>query len=288
MSYAEPDEIKKWQRTDWNAAAPGWRKWESQFLQNLQPLTDMLAAEAGIKSGYKVLDMATGTGEPALTLAEAVGPKGSIVGVDLSQGMLAVAKERAVARRLENVTFLVNENDDLPALHDNSFDAAVCRLGLMFMPDPVRVLASIRRVLRPHARVAVAVWGPPEKVPFFTTSSKIVAKHFPEMKRVPPGTAGGPFGIPSQEMLSDIFRGAGLAGFSSQWIHVDVIQNISPDEYWQVISEMGIGMVDLLAKSPPEKRKTVKDEVLQALSQMFPGGSVTMGGESLIGSGAKP
>ena len=287
MSAAQQDEIKKRQLNDWNLAAPGWKKWEKRFLQNLQPLTDLLIRNSGIKSGDTVLDLATGTGEPALTIARIVGPKGKVVGVDLSPGMLSVAKERAAAQSVRNVTFQLNDKDELPALYDNSFDAAVCRFGLMFMPDPARILASIRRVLKPRGKVSVATWSPPDKVPFFSIVSKIVTSHFPDIKPMPPGVPGGVFGIPSQEMLGGIFEKAGLKGFNSQLIQLTFFQDSSPEEYWEAISEMGGPIVALLAKMSPEKKKVMVEDVIRKLRDMFPTGVVKLGGEAILGVGSK-
>src|SRR5690348_15047298 len=118
MSTLQLDEIKKRQRAQWDASAPGWKKWERKFIHNLQPLTDMLIRNAGIKPGYSVLDLACGTGEPALSIAKIVGPSGRVVGVDIASAMINVAKERMAAQGLKNVTFQLNEHDDLPALHD--------------------------------------------------------------------------------------------------------------------------------------------------------------------------
>ena len=287
MSTAQQDEIKRRQLSDWNAAAPGWKKWEKLFIENLQPLTDLLIKNSGIKPGDTVLDMATGTGEPALTIARMIGPKGKVVGVDLSTGMLSVARERAAARGVTNVTFQLNDKDDLPALHDNSFDAAVCRFGLMFMPDPARILASIGRVLKPHGKVAVSTWSPPEKVPFFSIFSKIVLKHFPEVRPAPPGVPGGVFGIPSQEMLGGIFGKAGLTSFNSQLVQLTFFQNTSPEAYWEAMSEMGGPLVALLANASPEKRKMIGDEIVRTLRDMFPNGSVKLGGEAILGAGTR-
>ena len=287
MSATQHDEIKKRQLNDWNLAAPGWKKWEKRFLQNLQPLTDLLIRNSGIKSGDTVLDLATGTGEPALTIAKIVGPKGKVVGVDLSPGMLSVAKERAAAQGISNVTFQLNDRDDLPALHDSSFDAAVCRFGLMFMPDPARILASIRRVLKPHGKASVATWSPPDKVPFFSIVSKIVTSHFSDIKPMPPGVPGGVFGIPSQEMLGGIFEKAGLKGFSSQLVQLTFFQDASPEEYWEAMNEMGGPIVALLAKTSLDKRKMIGEDVVRKLRDMFPKGAVKLGGEAIVGVGSK-
>jgi SAM-dependent methyltransferase len=246
-----------------------------------------MVRNAGIKPGYSVLDLACGTGEPALTIAKIVGPSGKVVGLDIAPGMIAVAKERMAAQRLKNVTFQLNEHDDLPALQDNSFDAATCRLGLMFMPDPVRMLKSIRRVLKPGGKASAVVWGPPEKAPFFTVLMKAVAKQLPDLKPVPPGTPGGPFGIPSQEMLGGIFTKAGFSNFNSQTANVTVWATNSPEEYYEAATETAGPIVQLLSTMAPDKKKAVREELIQTLRGMFPSGPVSLGGEVIVGTGTK-
>ena len=247
----------------------------------------MLVRNAGIKPGYSVLDLACGTGEPSLSIAKIVGPSGRVVGVDIAPGMLAVARERMTSQGLKNVTFQVNEHDDLPALQDSSFDAAVCRLGLMFMPDPVRMLKAIRRVLKPGGKASVVVWGPPEKAPFFTIPMKAVSKHLPDLKPVPPGTPGGPFGIPSQEMLGGFFSKAGFSNYNSQTADVSVFDAKSPEEYWEAATETAGPIVLLLSNMSPEKKKLVREELIQTLRDKFPSGPVRLGGEAIVGTGTK-
>src|SRR5690349_19384268 len=211
MSTLQLDEIKKRQRAQWDASAPGWKKWERKFIHNLQPLTDMLVRNAGIKPGHTVLDLACGTGEPALSIAKIVGPSGKVVGVDIAPGMIAVAKERMAAQGLKNVTFQLNEHDDLPALQENSFDAATCRLDLMYMAHPLRLLEDIHRQLRQGSVASVVVWGPTEKARCCTVPLKNVATQLTDVKTVPAGTRAGPFGIPCPEMLGGIFTTAGCS-----------------------------------------------------------------------------
>jgi SAM-dependent methyltransferase len=287
VSTLQFDEIKQRQRAQWDASAPGWKKWERKFIHNLQPLTDMLVKNAGIKPGYSVLDLACGTGEPALTIAKIVGPSGRVVGVDIAPGMIAVAKERMAAQGLKNVTFQLNEHDDLPALQDNTFDVATCRLGLMFMPDPVRMLKAIRRTLKPGGKASVVVWGPPEKAPFFTVPMKAVAKQLPDLKPVPPGTPGGPFGIPNQEMLGGIFTKAGFSNFNAHTANVTVWEANSPEEYYEAATETAGPIVQLLSTMAPEKKKVVREELVQTLRGMFPSGPVSLGGEAILGTGTK-
>ena len=135
-----------------------------------------------------MLDVATGIGEPALTIAKFVGSHGSVVGVDISPDMLEVAKKRANAQGLNNVTFQVTQDEDLSEFQDATFDAVVCRFGLMFMPDPVRALRAFRRVLKPQRKASVTVPSTPEKTTFIALPMKIIAKYVPGFKSPPPGT----------------------------------------------------------------------------------------------------
>lgn len=201
--------------------------------------------------------------------------------------MIAVAKERMAAQGLKNVTFQLNEHDDLPALNDDSFDAVTCRLGLMFMPDPVRMLKSIRRTLKPGGKASVVVWGRPEKAPFFTIPMKVVAKQLPDLKPVPPGTPGGPFGIPNQEMLGGIFTKAGFSDFNAQTAKVTVWEANSPEEYYEASTETAGPIVLLLSTMAPDKKRAVREELIQTLRGMFPLGPVSLGGEVIVGTGTK-
>src|SRR5215211_8419895 len=136
------DEMRHNAQMEWNAAAPGWKKYGygKDMLKWMAPVSDQLIRSTGITSGHTVLDVATGAGQPALTIAKVVGPNGRVVGVDLSPEMLGVAKEEAAYQGLTNVVFQVVKDESLSLFHDNTFDSVVCRNGLMFMPDPVKAL----------------------------------------------------------------------------------------------------------------------------------------------------
>jgi len=132
-------------------------------MRNLQPVSDMMIKSAGIASGQYVLDVATGTGEPALTIASIVGPLGGVVGVDISPEMLEVARERASSQGLRNVAFQVIEDENLSVFHDNTFDAVLCRLGLMFVPEPVKALRAFWRLLKSGGKTSVLSGVPRRK-----------------------------------------------------------------------------------------------------------------------------
>jgi ubiquinone/menaquinone biosynthesis C-methylase UbiE len=117
-----------------------------------------LLAHAALEPGAAVLDVACGTGLATFAAAAAVGSHGRVLGTDLSERMIVQAHGFALERRVTNVAFARMDAEQL-ALPDASFDVALCALGLMFVPDPVRAIAEMRRVVRPGGRVAIAVWG---------------------------------------------------------------------------------------------------------------------------------
>ena len=124
----DAERFKRDSRSSWDAAAAGWEKWWPLFERAAQKVSNRLVELAGIEPGDRVLDIATGTGEPAITAARAVGPNGRVIGVDHSPGMLAVARRRASALGLTNVEYREGDAASLgePA---GSFDAVLCRWG---------------------------------------------------------------------------------------------------------------------------------------------------------------
>jgi ubiquinone/menaquinone biosynthesis C-methylase UbiE len=119
---------------------------------------------AHVAPGQRVLDVATGIGEPAMTAARWVGPSGVVVAIDQAPQMVAVARERMQAAGIRTVEFIEGDAETV-ALPLDSFDAIVCRWGLMFFHDPVGTLARLRASLVPGGWLAAAIWGPPERVP---------------------------------------------------------------------------------------------------------------------------
>ncbi len=276
------DEVRQRQRLEWRVAASGWRKWDGVVMKTLQQVSDLLIKSAEINPGDFVLDVATGTGEPALTISKLVGPRGRVVGVDLSPDMLDVARERAASQGISNVTFQVNEDEDLSAFPDSTFDAVVCRLGLMFMPEPVRALKGFLRVLKPNRRASVSTWASSPS----TAIMKAVVKHVPDFQPAPPGTPGTQLGIPSPDMLGDIFTRAGFSNYNYQTTAA-TLQSDSAEECWEMISETGGPLILLLSKLSAEKRQAIKDDVIETLRHLFPVGPIKLTGELIVGTGTR-
>lgn len=287
MASVNPSEIRQRARLEWGLAARGWKRWEKQLLSGLQPITERLTQSAGIVPGQSVLDVATGTGEPALTIAKLVGPRGRVVGVDISPEMLAIAKQRASAQSLNNVTFEVIEDESLSAFEDATFDAVVCRFGLMLMPEPLKALRAFLRVLKPKGKATVTVPGAPEKAPFMAIPMKAIAKHVPDFKPPPAGTPGF-FAIPNLEMLRDLFVKAGFSHFDGDAFEsATPIQVDSAEEYWQMITEIAGVLALVFSKLPDEKKQAIRNEVIASTKTIFPSGPVKLTAETILGTGTK-
>jgi len=160
----------------WNRSAPFWEKNREAISQMLAPITPALVEDAQIGSRQTVLDVGTGPGEPALSMAELVGPEGQVIGIDPIPGMVEGARREAVRLGLKSVQFEVASADHLPFAGD-AFDAAVSRLGAMFFPSPVEAVREILRVLKPGRILALAVWHFAERNPFHFVLSQVMDRY---------------------------------------------------------------------------------------------------------------
>lgn len=154
------DYYRAYTRTTWNESAPVY----VEFMERLEPFRQDLLRRVAARPGERVLDIATGPGEPAFTLARQVGPAGHVLGVDLSEAMVRLAAAEAAKRGLRTAEFRVMDAEQLQ-LPDASFDVAVSAFGLQIVTDPAKVAREAHRVVRPGGRVGFTVWGQGERVP---------------------------------------------------------------------------------------------------------------------------
>jgi ubiquinone/menaquinone biosynthesis C-methylase UbiE len=166
MAEAQPvfdaAKYKSAQRDQWNEDAAAWNRWGSTVQRWFGSVTQRMLDLAQLGPGQRVLDIASGAGEPALSAAERLAPGGYVLATDLSEKFLAFAQQIAEERHLQNFETRVMDGENLE-LADASFEAVLCRFGLMYMPDRHRALTEWRRVLRPEGHVAVAVLSTPDK-----------------------------------------------------------------------------------------------------------------------------
>jgi SAM-dependent methyltransferase len=207
-STVEPGEFRTGQRTQWNGAAAGWKKWSPLIDSGAGVVSERLVALAGVDEGDRVLDVATGYGEPALTAANRVGPSGAVVATDIAAEMLAFGRERAAAAGVENVEFVESDaaSLDFPA---GSFDAALSRWGIIFEPEPGVTAARIRGFLAPGARMAISSWGPIDRVPMFELTLGTLIERL-DVPPPPPGMPG-PLSRPTAESIAALLTDGGFS-----------------------------------------------------------------------------
>jgi protein-L-isoaspartate O-methyltransferase len=213
----DPTAFKAQQREQWSNTAEGWRRRWATLEKSAQPVSDRMMELAHVTPGKRVLDIATGIGEPAMTAARRVGPSGSVVAIDQAPQMLTIARERMQAAGLQNVEFI--EGDvETAALPADSFDAVVCRWGLMFFPDVAGTLTRLRSSLVPGGWLVAIIWGPPEQVPLIWLPFSVFSREFLLPSALPAGP--NPFALADPAALEQVMRDAGFAEVQSEWLTV--------------------------------------------------------------------
>ena len=258
-----------------------WRNWNPQYVVLTRSATEVMVQAAQVKPGMQVLDVASGTGEPALTLAEALGPEGHVTATDLVPQMLSLAQENARKRGLTNLTCQQADAEALPfAAH--SFDRVTCSFGIMFCPDAGQVLREIRRVLRRGGRAAFVVWGPLERNPQFTSTVGILTKYV--SLPPPPSGAPTPFAFAQPGTLSAALHRAGFTQVEEDTRTVPWVYPGSAEEYWAFMREMA-GLQRFFDALAPEQHARVIGEVLAAIGRYEEGQQVKLSAVLVVATG---
>jgi SAM-dependent methyltransferase len=245
-------------------------KWKAKSAAMGRALTEALVECAAPKPGMKVLDLASGTGEPAITLAARVAPQGYVTALDLSAELLAIANQRARERGLANFSTRPADAHHLP-FPDQSFDLATSRFGVMFFADCGKALRELRRVLKPGARACFAAWGPFEQ-PYWSSMMGVVVKHMGGPALVPGGP--DPFKFAQPGSLSAELRNAGFSAVEEETRTVPWIWPGSAEEVWEQMRAVSAPFRPLLDRVPPQKWDEINRDVLAAVRRYVDGDGV--------------
>jgi ubiquinone/menaquinone biosynthesis C-methylase UbiE len=245
----------------------GWRKWARAHAAQTRPMTELLLEAAQVREGMAVLDLASGAGEPALSLAHAVGTHGRVVATDISAGMLELIDEDARAQGLNNLTTRMANAEALP-FEDAVFDRLTCRQGIMHVPDADRALREARRVLKTGGRAAFLVWGPPTGQTMMIHQA-VLARHI-EIPRPAPD-APGPFRYAQSGTLAAALRRAGFQDVQEATHHLRLSWPGTPQQWLQQTVELAGPLRALLARLSPGTRQQVEQEVQAALAPHYDG-----------------
>ncbi|HUL32941.1 MAG TPA: class I SAM-dependent methyltransferase [Candidatus Eisenbacteria bacterium] len=258
-------------RQEWSAAAPFWKKWHAQLSHQSRRATELVVHGAQLSSGHHVLDLASGTGEPSLSVAGAVGPDGRVFATDLVREMLHVAEEFAAARGFRNIEFHSADAEQLP-FPDRHFDRVTCRFGLMFVPDTQKALREMRRVLKPGGRVSFVTWGPSDENPLFATMLRPFLKYV-EVPRPDPD-APHVFRFANEAKLGRALADAGFREVAAAKHKIDWPWPGTPEEAWQGGSELAAPFKKIIAATPPDKREEAVQEAIAGIRAFYNGTAV--------------
>ena len=252
------------------------------MMQKLKPVGDVLLEAVKLQEGYRVLDIATGTGEPGITAAARVG-SGNVIGTDLSQEMVKIAEEHARKRGIANYSAEVADATRLP-FNENTFDAVMCRFGIMFFPDPAAAVQEMARVVKPGKTIALSAWASPQKNPWVTVIGGIVNRKL----NIAPPTADTPqvFKFAEHEKLSGLFKEADLKQVSvTEQEGITAFEN--PEQYWEIMTEIAAPIAMALRSADDDMLAEIREAVITAAQHYARNGRLEFQYSAWIASGIK-
>jgi ubiquinone/menaquinone biosynthesis C-methylase UbiE len=256
-------------------------KWKAKSAALGSAVTEALVEYARPLPGMNVLDLASGTGEPGISLAQRVCPKGSVTAVDQSAELLEIAAERA--RKKELVNFITRQADahELPFANP-SFDLATCRFGVMFFSDAERALAELRRVLKPAARACFVAWGPMQQ-PYWQSTMQIVHRHVGG-NILPPGGAD-PFRFSDPGSLSKVLSAAGFPKAEESTQNLPWTWPGGAEELFEYACAVAAPFRPMLERVPPEEWPAIRAEAKAAIERYRVDDEIRFGAEVVLASG---
>ncbi|HTK21522.1 MAG TPA: methyltransferase domain-containing protein [Mucilaginibacter sp.] len=267
----QQEQIREQQKQLWNKVSPGWKKWDKFIMEFLRPMGDAIIEQLEIKEDDIVLDVAAGTGEPGLTIA-AITKKGKVTGTDLSEEMLQIADANATAKGLKNYSTKASDICNLPFDAD-TFNKVSCRMGFMFFPVMQVAANEMYRVLKPGGRVAIAVWGSPDKNIWYTAMSGVMNKYIETP--LPAPDAPGMFRCSGPGVMADIFARAGFKHVGEQEL-AGKVDFINAETYWQNRTELSETLVAALANLDDVTITAIKNEVYAIINENSVNGSALL------------
>ncbi|MGE5207266.1 MAG: class I SAM-dependent methyltransferase [Chlamydiota bacterium] len=243
-------------------------------------VTQAIVQLAAAQPGMQVLDLACGTGEPAISLASQVASHGRVAAIDINAELLEVARGRALQKNLGNVSFQRSDAHALP-FRDASFDLVTSRFGVMFFEDIGGALREARRVLRPGGRIALLAWGPFEQ-PYFLSTVAVVLSHVAG-PMLQPG-APNMFRFSQPGSLSKVLQEADFVHVEERTVTVPWSWPGTPEEVWQYFREVTAPFRPLFAGIPQEKARQVDADVMAAISRHYDGRQVNFTADVVLAS----
>jgi len=256
-------------------------KWKSKSAVLGNAVTESLVEYARPLPGMQILDLASGTGEPGISLAQRVSPSGAVTAIDQSSELLEIAAERARAKKLSNFTTRQADAHALP-FAERSFDLATCRFGVMFFMNAQGALSEVRRVSNPEARACFVAWGPIEQ-PYWETTVKIVHRHVGG-DLLPPGGAD-PFRFSAAGSLSAVLSAAGFHEIEESVQNLPWTWPGDAPEVFEYACAVAAPFRAMLDRVPEEEWPSIRAEAVAAIERHRVGDEIRFGANVILASG---
>lgn len=270
------------QKKAWDTVSNGWKKWNDFTMNFLKPMGEAIIKALDIKRNDVVLDIASGTGEPALSIA-AIVKNGQVYATDLSEEMLSIARTYADECNISNIEFKAANVSDLP-FTNNFFDKISCRMGFMFFPDMQMAANEMFRVCKNGGKVAICVWAAPERNDWSTTMTKALSKHIEIPKQTTDTT--GMFRCAGPGFIKKLFENTGFKNVKEETISGKVDFETSQN-YWLNRTEMSETAISLLSKVDEVTTNKIKNDLLEDCNSKLVDGRLIMNYSAIIISAEK-
>jgi ubiquinone/menaquinone biosynthesis C-methylase UbiE len=247
-------------RQQWTGRAATFAAIAGKQAMAFQAATDLLLAVLHRQRAMRILDVASGPGEPAISLAAAIASDdGHVTATDLVPEMLAAAEQSARACGVTNIAFQHADAEALP-FADAAFDAVTCRFGVMLFPNTQQALREIRRVLKPDGQFVAMVWGPQEQDAMF--KSLAVVRRSVTLPPPPPSDTPHRFRFSAPGALAAQLRAAGFRQVEEQSHTIPMPWQGSAEEWWEAMQKMNGAMRAAVDALDADRRAALVREVL--------------------------
>jgi SAM-dependent methyltransferase len=271
------EDYRRTSREVWEAMAPGWERWRAQLADALTPVREWLIEELGPRPGETVLELGAGTGETGLEAAAILGEDGRLISTDFSPEMVELARRRGAELGLAKVDHRVIDAERME-LDSGSVDGVLCQSTYMLVADPAAALAETRRVLRPGGRLALSVWGAPERNPWASIGGMILVerRHMAPPKPEAPGV----FSMASEERTGALLNRAGFRSVRTEQVPVRfTFRNLADYEQWVIDVAGPFAMV--VRGLPEDEREVLRGRLKEAFAPFATDGGYELPGVAL-------
>jgi SAM-dependent methyltransferase len=266
----------------WKESAPFWAQYAKIIRTMFAPITKALVSDAEITSGQRVLDIAGGSGEPSLSIADLVAPSGSVFYTDAIHEMAMATRRSAFELNLTSLAFTQCVGEQLP-FPSRSFDAVVSRLGVMLFNDPAAAIREMLRVAKPNAHVAMAVWCSSRANPFFSVVTDVVSRYVAPTPEDP--DAPGAFRFAEQGKLANLVKELGGNDVNEHLLKFSLVAPIDPRQFWELRSQMSETLRTKLGTLSSDSLSQLSKDIEGAAGAYYESGRMTFPAEVWIVSG---